>query len=92
MELRNLKTMGIAWFISRKYGEAIDIKHQNWENASELDTRISAYNRSRKDHYMYLRKALEAKDSIGRNTIGLSVDEIKKMAAEICVLLLKESM
>lgn len=81
----DLTTMGSSWFISYLYHDRIDGNHRNWSRvARTLSTRTSAYNRSIQHHRTFLAHILQMNPTyLSRNTIGLTGEEVIKLAREI---------
>ena len=74
----DLTTMGATWFVSYCYYDKIDRTHRNWEKYPE---RVSIYNRTDHYHRFWLERVLEMdSERLSANTIGLTGDEVIKMA------------
>ncbi len=82
---RELKRMGVSWFVSYSYYKKIDSSHRNWEKNDTNDTiRIPAYNRTVLNHKNFLLEILKKNnDMLSRNSLGLDGNDIKIMAQEI---------
>ena len=74
----DLTTMGATWFVSYCYYDKIDRTHKNWKKYPE---RVSIYNRTDHYHRFWLERILEMDtERLSTNTIGLTGDEVIKMA------------
>jgi len=85
-EERDLQTIGRSWFVSRLYS-VFHNEHKNWASTPEksYSTKESAFARTQGSVYKkYLQNILSSSEiRLGRNEIGLSGAEIKKMAIEL---------
>ena len=82
-----LREMGASWFVSYSYYKKIDPSHKNWSRVRTTKLRISKYQQGISYHELWLNEVLKmSSDGLGKNTIGLTSNEIKKMAQEILLL------
>lgn len=80
----DLRRMCVSWFVSYAYYEHKDNEHKNWKNLKTSKNRISKYNASRQYHKLWLEKVKNMNSiALNRNTIGLTAEQVKKMAEEI---------
>lgn len=91
---RRITTMGASWFVSYKYYELIDENHNNWAQVKKLlGNRMHAYDESEDYHEYWLNEVLKMSDGkLNRNKLGLTADEIKRMAREILSVMKSESL
>jgi|GEM_PF-1187451 len=76
-----LTTMGATWFVSYCYYDKIDRTHRNWERVETHNSRQSVYRRTAHYHRFWLERVLEMdSERLSANTIGLTGDEVIKMA------------
>ena len=76
-----LYNMGVSWFVSYCYYDKIDRTHRNWERVKTHNSRQSVYRRTAHYHRFWLEKVLEMdSERLSANTIGLTGDEVIKMA------------
>lgn len=79
-----LTGMGASWFVSYAYYQHIDKAHTNWDRVATTQPRISKYNKGRAFHKAWLQEIVNMNPlNLSKNTIGLSANEIKKMAKEL---------
>ena len=79
-----LTTMGAVWFVSYSYFKKVDSTHGNWKNVSTFSNRISVYNRTSQYHKFWLVQIFQMSNiNLEKNTIGLSGEEVKRMAKEL---------
>lgn len=79
-----LTGMGASWFVSYAYYQHIDDKHTNWSKVSTIQPRISKYNKGKTFHKAWLQEIINMNPlNLNKNTIGLSANEIKRMAKEL---------
>ena len=77
----DLTTMGATWFVSYCYYDKIDRTHRNWERVETHNSRQSVYRRTDHYHRFWLERVLEMdSERLSANTIGLTGDEVIKMA------------
>ena len=77
----SLRKMGASWFVSYLYYKQIDNTHQNWNNITKVNMRISFFNNSKDFHQMWLQKVLLMNTGkLNTNKIGLNAEVIYKMA------------
>ena len=77
----DLTTMGATWFVSYCYYDKIDRTHKNWERVETHNSRQSVYRRTAHYHRFWLERVLEMdSERLSANTIGLTGDEVIKMA------------
>ncbi len=90
---RELRRMGIAWFVLRSYWAYVNPKERRWENTKTLLVRECAFRRTfnvlarngEKLHKLYLEYIIENANPalINHNRLGVSADEVRKLAKEI---------
>jgi hypothetical protein len=90
-----LRKMGVAWFVSYAYYNHIDDKHLSWKNSkfSELSiqSRSSGYNKSIQYHFAWLYEVTKMQQlNKHKNFCGLESTQIKIMAAEIILKMLRQ--
>lgn len=79
-----LTTMGASWFVSYTYHLYIDNKHNNWESASNLQSRMSAFSKSKKYYCSFLSEIVKMNaNRLQTNSIGLAGFEVKQMAEKV---------
>ena len=77
----DLTTMGATWFVSYCYYDKIDRTHRNWERVETHNSRQSVYRKTAHYHRFWLERVLEMdSERLSANTIGLTGDEVIKMA------------
>ena len=77
----DLTTMGATWFVSYCYYDKIDPTHKNWKKVETHNSRQSVYRRTAHYHRFWLERVLEMdSERLSANTIGLTGDEVIKMA------------
>lgn len=80
----DLRRMCVSWFVSYTYYKHIDSEHKNWQTLKTYKNRISKYNASRQYHKLWLEKVEDMHSAaLNRNTIGLTAEQVKKMANEV---------
>lgn len=80
----DLRRICVSWFVSYAYYEHIDNEHKNWQVLKTSKNRISKYNVSRQYHKLWLEKVKDMNPTaLNRNTIGLTAEQVKKMANEV---------
>lgn len=78
-----LKSMGKAWFVSRKYHDIIDSGEMRWSKTGQA-WREAGYTKEPSKHIEYLEEIINSNPSLmGNNSIGVSSNEIIKMANDI---------
>ncbi|MBO4308939.1 MAG: hypothetical protein J5885_03825 [Clostridia bacterium] len=83
-----LSKMGASWFVSYSYHEKIDPTELNWQNVSpkSIQSRRSVFKRSTSYHHFWLNQVLKMEDTNiekPQNKVGLSANEVKKMAKKL---------
>jgi hypothetical protein len=79
-----LSRIGASWFVSYLYHKVINQSHTNWDKVKTHKARISKFDSSTKYHRFWLEKIMDMNDkNLNKNTILLSLDNIKNMASEI---------
>ena len=82
MHLKRLGQMGNSWFVSYMY-HYYDKNHRNWEITLN-NFRTGYFKDTKKVHYQFLERISKANEAaLGRNQIGLSGAEIRRMAKEL---------
>ena len=80
----DLRRMCASWFVSYTYYENIDKNHKNWNSVKTAKSRMSKYNASRQYHKLWLSKVADMNDvSLNQNKIGLTAEQVKRMAFEL---------
>lgn len=75
------RTMGASWFASRAYHDRVDRSHLNWQGASTLQSRMSAYANSTEHHAEWLRAILDMNPILlAKNDLDLTGEEVKNLA------------
>ena len=90
---RELRRMGIAWFVLRSYWAYVNPKERRWERTRTLAVRKCAFKRTfdvlarngEKLHKQYLEYITERASAarLNRNSFGLNADEVRRLAKEI---------
>ena len=82
--MKELRRIGISWFVSYAYYDHIDRSHNKWNNTTTIALRKSCYERTRQFHAEWIHHVLDADPTrLARNTLGLSSDEVQKMAKKL---------
>lgn len=82
---KELKRMGISWFVSYSYYVKIDPNHRNWEMNDTNDTiRIPTYRRTVLNHQKFLLEIIKkSENKLSSNLLGLDGQDIKIMAQQL---------
>lgn len=79
-----LTRIGASWFISYNYCKDIDSTHTNWTKVETTELRKKYFEKSTNYHETWVHKILHMEDSrLNRNKIGLSAEDIKRMAKKL---------
>lgn len=79
-----LTTIGATFFVSHMYFSIVDKSHLNWKRVATASKRLSTMNRTRKYHKYWLQQVLFMNPkNLNKNTLGLSGNEVIKMANDI---------
>lgn len=89
-ETGELTSMGASWFTSYAYYKYKDKTHLNWQNSGKTNNNITIFNRTTKYHSFWLRKICKLSDRLETNDLGLSADEVRKMARKLFFILNKK--
>lgn len=74
-----LKSMGKAWFVSRKYHDLIDSREMRWSKTGQA-WREPGYTKEPGKYIEYLEEIMNSNPSLmGNNSIGISSNEIIEM-------------
>lgn len=83
-ESGKLTSMGATWFVSYLYHNEIDESHVHWRTVSTWKNRASVFDSTGKYHKFWLEQVLNmSDDKLGTNDIGLSGNNVKRMAQEL---------
>ena len=83
-----LTRIGSSWLVSYMYYLRIDKKHKNWENVSNPSDRIKKFNKCSQFHMEWLQEIVNMNPKqLNRNEIGLTGQEVIKMADELLTLM-----
>ena len=85
-----LTRIGSSWLISYMYYLKIDKNHRNWKTVSNPLDRIKKFNKSTQFHMEWLQEIVNMNPKqLSRNEIGLTGQEVIKMADELLTLMTK---
>lgn len=79
-----LARLGASWFTSYLCHEVLDRSEMSWKNVKTFQSRIGTFNESKKYHEFWIGQVCCMDEKrLSTNEIGLSGEEVKKMAERI---------
>lgn len=83
-----LQKINPSWFVSYAYYQLVDRSHLKWNHSHAVSQRVSIYTQSKSRHKNWLEQIiLMDEKSLKFPIMGLSGDEVKRMAQKLLVIL-----